>query len=397
MGLFNNVGRYSDVHEYIRNFQQQTQSGLKLDVNNNYDIRGKRLANVGQGVDDDDAVVMRQFATNNSILTAKVVQLRADSLQVDGSSHMTGDLDLRGQKLIKPGEIDMNRKMIKNLGVDESDDLSAVNMATLKKHSASAGNIDLQEKYNVLNSKKRVLNELKTHYDSLVSYEEVKENFLSRVETFTMGTTLDMNLNPIINLKDPTLGKEPATKDYADEKLSKAGGRMTGSINMGIHEITNLATPTGNSNAATKKYVDDVDAKVSNKIDIGEIDQKTKKIINLGAPTSTSDAATKGYVDSAVFTGDMQGNAIVNLKNPVNSQDAATKDFVEKKPCFPKRATTKCISVSDVRCERKFFRVKYHCDRNQQLFKHSAHNFQKSLPVYNWERCTKRVRCKNWV
>ena len=330
MGLFNNVGRYSDVHEYIRNFQQQTQSGLKLDVNNNYDIRGKRLANVGQGVDDDDAVVMRQFATNNSILTAKVVQLRADSLQVDGSSHMTGDLDLRGQKLIKPGEIDMNRKMIKNLGVDESDDLSAVNMATLKKHSASAGNIDLQEKYNVLNSKKRVLNELKTHYDSLVSYEEVKENFLSRVETFTMGTTLDMNLNPIINLKDPTLGKEPATKDYADEKLSKAGGRMTGSINMGIHEITNLATPTGNSNAATKKYVDDVDAKVSNKIDIGEIDQKTKKIINLGAPTSTSDAATKGYVDSAVFTGDMQGNAIVNLKNPVNSQDAATKDFVEK-------------------------------------------------------------------
>ena len=161
MGLFNNVGRYSDVHEYIRNFQQQTQSGLKLDVNNNYDIRGKRLANVGQGVDDDDAVVMRQFATNNSILTAKVVQLRADSLQVDGSSHMTGDLDLRGQKLIKPGEIDMNRKMIKNLGVDESDDLSAVNMATLKKHSASAGNIDLQEKYNVLNSKKRVLNELK--------------------------------------------------------------------------------------------------------------------------------------------------------------------------------------------------------------------------------------------
>ena len=138
-----------------------------------------------------------------------------------------------------------------------------------------------------------------------------------------------MNLNPIINLKDPTLGKEPATKDYADEKLSKAGGRMTGSINMGTHEITNLPKPTGNSNAATKKYVDDVDAKVSNKIDIGEIDQKTKKIINLGAPTSTSHAATKGYVDSAVFTGDMQGNAIVNLKNPVNSQDAATKSFVE--------------------------------------------------------------------
>ena len=48
MGLFNNVGRYSDIHEYIKNFKEQTQSGLKLDVNNNYDIEGKRLANVGQ-------------------------------------------------------------------------------------------------------------------------------------------------------------------------------------------------------------------------------------------------------------------------------------------------------------------------------------------------------------
>ena len=63
MGLFNNVGRYSDVHEYIKNFSQQTQSGLKLDANNNYDIEGKRLANVGQGVDADDAVVMHQMAS----------------------------------------------------------------------------------------------------------------------------------------------------------------------------------------------------------------------------------------------------------------------------------------------------------------------------------------------
>ena len=59
-----------------------------------------------------------------------------------------------------------------------------------------------------------------------------------------------MNHHSITNLKDPTFGKEAATKDYADEKLSKAGGRMTGYINMGTHEITNLAEPTGNSNAA---------------------------------------------------------------------------------------------------------------------------------------------------
>ena len=39
--------------------------------------------------------------------------------------------------------------------------------------------IDLKELFNVVQSKQRNLNELKTHYDSLVSFEEVKENFLS--------------------------------------------------------------------------------------------------------------------------------------------------------------------------------------------------------------------------
>ena len=281
--------------------------GFKLTSAGDFDLQRKRLTNVAEGTGNSDAV------TKNQVDTLKI-QLKADSLQVDGSSHMTGDLDLRGNKLILPGEINMNRKLIKNLDVDENDDFSAVNMVTLKKHSAAIGDIDLQEKYNVLNSKQRSLNELKTHYDSLVSFEEVKQNFLSRVETFSMGCQLDMNHHSITNLKDPTFGKEAATKDYADKKLALTGGRMTSSINMGTHEITNLAEPTGNSNAATKKYVDGVDTKVRNdmskevtqiqtllnaKIDIGEIDQKGQKITNLGEPTANSDAATKHFVEKS--------------------------------------------------------------------------------------------------
>ena len=228
MGLFNNVGRYSDIHEYIKNFNQQTQSGLKLDVNNNYDIEGKRLANVGQGVDADDAVVMHQMTSLDTGLETKLSQLKADSLQVDGSSHMTGDLDLRGQKLINPGEIEMNRKLITNLDTDENNDLSAVNMITLKKFHPAAPepthevtkDIDLKQRFNVLNSKQRNLSELKTHYDSLVSFEEVKENFLSRQEEFPMETQLNMNHNSITNLKDPTFGGEAATKTYVDAIFS---------------------------------------------------------------------------------------------------------------------------------------------------------------------------------
>ena len=279
MGLFNNVGRYSDIHEYIKNFTQQTQSGLKLDVNNNYDIEGKRLANVGQGVDDDDAVVMHQFASLDSVLETKLAQLKADSLQVDGSSHMTGDLDLRGNKLILPGEINMNRKLITNLGTDENNDLSAVNMITLKKFHPNVPehthevtkDIDLKELFNVVKSKQRNLNELKTHYDSLVSFEEVNENFLSRQEEFPMETQLNMNHNSITNLKDPQFGGEAATKTYVDAtsstivsstaasiatKLDLSGGKMLGSIDMHKNKIINLPEPTEENDAVNMEFLD---------------------------------------------------------------------------------------------------------------------------------------------
>ena len=305
MGLFNNVGRYSDIHEYIKNFKEQTQSGLKLDVNNNYDIEGKRLANVGQGVDADDAVVMHQMESFDTDLETKLTQLKADSLQVDGSSHMTGDLDLRGQKLINPGEIEMNRKLITNLYTDEENDLSAVNMITLKKFHPDAPepthevtkNIDLKELFNVVKSKQRNLNELKTHYDSLVSFEEVKENFLSRQEEFPMETQLNMNHNSITNLKDPQFGGEAATKTYVDSSISSvvsstagsiatrlplSGGTMTGPLDMGTKSISNLPTPKTPSEATSKQYVDrQLNLKVGNVVaDMIETEVRLKKYVD---------------------------------------------------------------------------------------------------------------------
>ena len=325
MGLFNNIGRYSDIREYIKNFKEQTQSGLKLDANNNYDIEGKRLTNVGQGVDDYDAVVMRQFATHDSILTAKVAQLKADSLQVDGSSHMTGDLDLRGQKLINPGEIEMNRKLITNLDTDEDNDLSAVNMITLKKfhpdvpahtHEVTK-DIDLKELFNVIQSKQRSLNELKTHYDSLVSFEEVNENFLSRQEEFPMQTQLNMNHNSITNLKDPEFGGEAATKSYADKKLDLAGGTMTGELDMGTKKIRNLGSPISSTDAVSAKFLHNF---LTNYLHYsggtmsGQIDMNNNKIINLPEPTEENDAVNMRFLDSKIE--ELNKNKITATSHP---------------------------------------------------------------------------------
>ena len=358
MGLFNNVGRYSDVHEYIKNFHQQTQSGLKLDVNNNYDIEGKRLANVGQGVDDDDAVVMQQIASLDTSFETKLTQLKADSLQVDGSSHMTGDLDLRGQKLINPGEIKMNRKLITNLNTDEDNDLSAVNMITLKKYHPDVPehthevtkDIDLKELFNVVKSKQRNLNELKTHYDSLVSFEEVNENFLSRQEEFPMQTQLNMNHNSITNLKDPEFGGEAATKSYADKKLDLAGGTMTGELDMGTKQIRNLGYPIGSTDAVSANFVQNL--LTNNYLHYGggtmsgQIDMNNHKIINLPEPTEDNDAATKDFVEkSHVSQSGLQKNVFLYQMTDVNESSSESnitvtgiKDFANTPHTLFKKA-----------------------------------------------------------
>ena len=134
MGVLNNIQRYKtfDIREYIKNFQRQIQTGLKLDANNNYDIQQKRLANVGEGVDGGDAVTKHQMEVG---LATKPDQTSV--LLLDGRNHMTGDLDLRGNKIILPGGVDMNRKLITNLDTDPNQDLSAVNMTTLKTNIGS--------------------------------------------------------------------------------------------------------------------------------------------------------------------------------------------------------------------------------------------------------------------
>ena len=285
--------------------------GFKLTPSGDFDLQRKRLTNVAEGTGDSDAVTKHQVDTLK-------IQLKADSLQIDGSSHMTGDLDLRGNKLINPGEIEMNRKLITNLNTDEDNDLSAVNMITLKKfhpdvpahtHEVTK-DIDLKELFNVIQSKQRSLNELKTHYDSLVSFEEVNENFLSRREEFPMETQLDMNHNSITNLKDPQFGGEAATKKYVDD--------------------------------IETKLLSDVALELIKKIDIGEIDMKGERIINLGNPLYSSDAINTSYLhsfmsaylntDGGTMEGqiDMGNNKIINLPEPTSAKDAATKDFVEK-------------------------------------------------------------------
>lgn len=123
MGIFNN-DRFTNtnIKEYIKNINSEVQTSLKLDSNNNHDIQNERLVNVGEGVNSDDAITKHQMEVGLSTKPNPT-----DVILVNGRNHVTDDLNLGGNQIISPGGINMNRKLIVNLDVDQNQDLSAVN------------------------------------------------------------------------------------------------------------------------------------------------------------------------------------------------------------------------------------------------------------------------------
>ena len=149
---------------------------------------------------------------------------------------MTGDLDLRGNKIILPGGVDMDRKLITNLDTDPNQDLSAVNMTTLKTNIGSKADknyVDFEiTKQNALingNFVKKtgdvLTGDLILPHDSYpvqgntnkaVSYETQREIFLSRKESFPMLADINMNNNFLQNVATPTTSHQGANKGYCD-------------------------------------------------------------------------------------------------------------------------------------------------------------------------------------
>ena len=237
MGFWN--GQNENARGGVAGPRGRPEIGFKLTSDGNYDLENKKMTNVAAATANDEAATKSQLDQKPD---------SSSVLLLNGQNHMTGDLDLRGNKLVGHGEINMDRKLIKNLDVDEIDDLSAVNMATLKKFSSSSTrDIDLQDKFNVKNSKQQSFSHLSSNYDNLVSYDDVKNIFLSRKETFAMETGLDMGNQTIFNVKDPTVSDHGANKKYVDAETAK----LTSSTN------TKLATAQSQRNLkADKSYVD---------------------------------------------------------------------------------------------------------------------------------------------
>ena len=277
-----------------------------------------------------------------------------------------------GFTLTADGNYDMLKRKLTNLG-----DGADPNEAFTRKQLDNAGfgdikaNLDLKKSYNIQNNKKRTFNQLKADTESLLSFAEVKENFIGINEAEAMRTYLDMGDNFIYNVKTPTANDRASNKSYVDETetnimnaaamihatkaeladyLKKDGTTpMTGNLNMDNNRIFNLPLPNGPKQPATLAFNDLKYLHVAgtNKM-TNSLNMDNKSIIHLRPPTNPTDAATKKYVDdnkssapdlspylkkdgSVSMTGDLNvaGQKIINLKTPTLDSDATTKDYVD--------------------------------------------------------------------
>ncbi|PFX17101.1 Collagen alpha-4(VI) chain [Stylophora pistillata] len=169
---------------------------------------------------------------------------KADTTAVmllSGSQKMTGNLDMNGKDVI-------NTKRENYLGMTSRQQSTYENSNTLiSRYEAGAMKRHLQGllSINCLSNANQVyVDNLKKTVASFRSHND-KQN-------------LDARKRKIVNLPDTFSDNDEAvSKKYADTKLSKIGGTMSGDIVMGSNRVTSSHTPSADDELVNKKFVED--------------------------------------------------------------------------------------------------------------------------------------------
>ena len=334
--------------------------GFKLTDTGDYDMQNKKLVNVDEGDNNQDVVNKHQLDVGLQTKPNKT-----DVLLLDGTTHMIGDLDLRGNKIIWPGEIQMDQKLITNLDTDENQDLSAVNMITLKnkvepkadkdyvdfeitKQNAFINNTFVKKTGDQMDGDLILQPQpypIQGNTHKAISYNTTRSIFLSRKESFPMDVDINMNNNLIQNVATPTSSHQATNKGYCDYNFlnRQKGGVLMGPLSMNRNDLTGIPdTPKFGFSAVNKNYVDGEIAKIPQsggnvdtssfvKLDgsramTGNLNMYNHKIENLNTPTNFTDAVNKQYIDKTLLKSHLISSEVENAFKYLSDQDESSSE-----------------------------------------------------------------------
>ena len=145
-------------------------------------------------------------------------------------------------------------------------------------------------------------------------------------------------------LQDSVVVLQNTTDALESTKVSKSGDTMSGVLNMELNKIINVGNPTNNYDAMNKIYAESTfTSNILNQIDQLYVPNRSavttvyvNNIANIAQTNAIITAASNAnilYVSKnvPVVTGNlnMSNHSIFNLTNPINMQDASTKAYVD--------------------------------------------------------------------
>ena len=287
MGIFNQHSNNQPQHQsFLRGLRGSPGIGFSLTSDGNYDMKNKKLKNVGEGVESSDAVTKHQLETeiNSKINTSPSLNnfVKKDSLEV------AADLDMKGFA-------------IKNMKVTPADDASATSRKYVDgKLNTKADKIILSQYfkrdgsvqmvgglqmngnritgltnvpyYNGEAANKRYVdNKVNVKADKSESSNKADkcdlDDYLKLDGTKPMQGNINMNNKRITRLPHLQLADEPVTRKFLTTSNTlfynifldlDGNSKMRGNIQMNDKRITGLTnTPNVDDEATNKKYVDD--------------------------------------------------------------------------------------------------------------------------------------------
>ena len=298
--------------------------GFKLDGDNNYDMQNKKLVNVKQGSNPNDAVTNSQIQS----LDNSPGNVQADKAVIYSNT----------------GSVHTNSVYLQDI----PDGAGSFNSVRLMTEHQSYDNIHL-------------------HVPDLQNFD----GYGGRAKSEIMVTSTEQHITGRktffdLNVVKPNNNDQAANKKYVDDEIKKIPSpnlsayvkkdgsvTMTGDLNMGNQQITNLGYNIQNSSDVVNLGF--CDTKYLQKVSNSDLNMDNHRIKDMAQPVDNNDASTKAYVDneiakipsvgsdlsvylkkdgSVAMTGnlDMNNQYIQNIKTPkANESDkSANVGFVVK-------------------------------------------------------------------
>jgi F5/8 type C domain len=171
-----------------------------------------------------------------------------------------------------------------------------------------------------------------------VTMSQATSVFLQRDGGNAITGDINLDSHKLINVKDPVIDQDAATKNYVDtRKVSKSGDTITGDLLLSTgseHIFRALGCIDLNANSRFSIYLGDILNKIKCRqnrpiaIDTNDgfrCELQGQKVIRFGV--SSEDLRIVVYSDIV-----MNQCSIADLREPNDAQDAATKNYVDSKP-----------------------------------------------------------------